>query len=91
MYACSKKLGKNVIRGALTNGHIWIFLILRLNENAIGGRYFLSREIYLMENLVEGSQVSEKACSFIAGIVAHWIQHSHEEIGDDDYFVMCSK
>ncbi|PPQ82498.1 hypothetical protein CVT26_012952 [Gymnopilus dilepis] len=30
MYACAKALDKSVVRGALTNGNYWIFIIVRL-------------------------------------------------------------
>ena len=33
-YVLSRKW---ILRGALTNGHEWIFLIFYLNENGIGG------------------------------------------------------
>ncbi|KAF8809153.1 hypothetical protein BYT27DRAFT_7188242 [Phlegmacium glaucopus] len=36
MYPCGKYLQKKVIRGALTNGRQWIFLILNINDNFVG-------------------------------------------------------
>jgi hypothetical protein len=88
MYACAKHLGKTIIRGALTNGVEWVFFLLKLNEDGNGGKYFESQPINLVRLEAAGRKVSRTSCSLIAAIIAYWLQHSHEEIGSDDYFTM---
>lgn len=86
LYACAKHLERRIIRGALTNGHEWIFFFLRLNEGGSGGEYFQSKGINLMRGGETG--ISREDSSLIAAIIADWILHSHNEIGNDDYFTM---
>ncbi|KAI0369301.1 hypothetical protein BV20DRAFT_1122184 [Pilatotrama ljubarskyi] len=45
MHACARTVLKSTIRGVLTDGHTWIFLILTLNGS--GGTYFQSPEIHV--------------------------------------------
>lgn len=87
MYACAKYLkwvkfrsvpdllsiffSKMIIRGALTNGHKWIFLILKLNEDGNGGIYFPSDDISIMLGVNRG--VSQQGSSLIAAIITHWV------------------
>ncbi|KAF8723412.1 hypothetical protein AX14_009327 [Amanita brunnescens Koide BX004] len=86
LYACAKHQEKRIIRGALTNGHEWIFFILKLDEGGNGGKYSQSTVIKLMQR--GESEVSHEGSSLIAAIIADWIQHSHDEIGHDDFFMM---
>jgi len=84
-----KKLGKTIIRGALTSGHDWIFIILKMHPDGNGGVYAESEKIRLMAVFPPGvEQISRTMCATIAGIIAHWIDHSNEEIGDDDWFTV---
>jgi len=57
-----------VIRGALTNGHDWIFLFLDVNLDG-SGSFVESKSISLMSY----DSVLEKASSVISGLVAHWV------------------
>jgi hypothetical protein len=87
MYGCAKSLkcvpglwlsspltpppSKDVLRGALTNGLQWMFLILKLNPG-IGGTFKYSGEplgLYpeLEKNVFEGS------ADRIAGILSFWV------------------
>jgi hypothetical protein len=63
---------KTTIRGALTNGRGWIFLILTLNDKD-GGTYLQSPEIlaYNVQNFTE--ELSKDAASLLSLIVAHWV------------------
>jgi len=65
---------KTTIRGVLTNGRGWIFLVLTLNDKE-GGTYLQSREIlaYLIDaqNLTE--ELSKDAISTISSIIAYWV------------------
>ena len=60
-------LRKKVLRGALTNGHEWIFLILQLNDD--GASYKYSQKVQLTAH---GSQ-SVYQPDLIAGILAYWV------------------
>ncbi|KAG5650126.1 hypothetical protein H0H81_000599 [Sphagnurus paluster] len=88
MHACAKRLNKTIIRGALTNGIEWIFMVLVLDQDGDGGKYFESEHIKLRRLADEGGEVSREASSLIAAVIAYWIEHSHEEIGSDDYLTM---
>ena len=61
---------KKVVRGVLSNGSEWLFIILRLNKNGKGGGYMASRHI------MTGPGVRYHIKSdIIAGILAHWVCH----------------
>lgn len=86
MYACARHIrwvnsrhhihsnssfsGKTIFRGALTNGHKWIFLVLILNEDGNGGKYFQSHCIRVLDVI---SSVSHEGSSLTAAIIAHWV------------------
>jgi len=57
-----------VIRGALNNGHDWIFLCLDVNLDG-SGSFVQSKSI----SLIVGDSVSEKWCSLLSELVAHWV------------------
>jgi hypothetical protein len=65
---------KNIIRGAVTTGHDWIFLILKMNANGDGAIYAQSLErIRLMTVVPPGKEeLSRIMCNVIAGIIAYW-------------------
>ncbi|KAG1880994.1 hypothetical protein F4604DRAFT_1922615 [Suillus subluteus] len=39
MYACGRFLEQKILRGALTDGHRWIFLLMKLNDDYSGASY----------------------------------------------------
>ncbi|KAF8327639.1 hypothetical protein F5887DRAFT_1083685 [Amanita rubescens] len=88
MYACAKQLEKNIIRGAVTDGHNWIFLVLKMESNGDGAIYAQSlQRTRLMTVVPPGDEeISRTMCDVIAGIIGYWIEHSNEDIGDDDWF-----
>lgn len=88
IYACAKQLGKNIIRGAVTDGHNWIFLVLKMDPNGDGAIYAQSlQRTRLMTVVPPGDEeISRTMCDVIAGIIGYWIEHSNEDIGDDDWF-----
>ncbi|KAF6744451.1 hypothetical protein DFP72DRAFT_1176908, partial [Ephemerocybe angulata] len=47
MYAGMKMMGKNVIRGALSNGHNWIFIILEADASGSGAVYHCTENFTL--------------------------------------------
>jgi hypothetical protein len=61
-----------MIRGVLTNGRGWIFLILTIDDKE-GGTYLQSPEIltYSAQNFTE--ELSKDAVSLISSIIAHWV------------------
>jgi len=64
---------KTIIRGALTSGHDWIFIILKMHPDGNGGVYAESEKIRLMAVFPPGvEQISRTMCATIAGIIAHW-------------------
>ncbi|TFY74734.1 hypothetical protein EWM64_g9278, partial [Hericium alpestre] len=75
MYGTAKLLKQNVLRGALTNGHEWIFLILNLNPDSEGGTFKRS----LMMSLSISCDPSRPQVNMgkfsadqIAGILSFW-------------------
>ncbi|KAF8880207.1 hypothetical protein CPB84DRAFT_1828266 [Gymnopilus junonius] len=88
MYGCARTVGKPTIRGVLTNGHSWIFLILTLKDGG-GTNYVQSRplSIYIIQNL--NRELSKENISVISAILTFWMLIlSHKELNaDDDYFV----
>ncbi|CAA7257445.1 unnamed protein product [Cyclocybe aegerita] len=92
MYACAGALKKSIIRGALTDGRVWIFLLLKLNADEPGATYHVSHEVSIMgAGPLFRPQVDPKACAIIAAILAYWIEHSFEDIGDEDWFKFTSQ
>ncbi|KAJ3546232.1 hypothetical protein NMY22_g2134 [Coprinellus aureogranulatus] len=88
MAACARTVGKKTIRGVLSNGCKWIFLILTLNEDGDGGGYVASEAASI---LVGFSEVSKEMVSLVAGILAHWVVHSHDPLNaDEDFFDIVS-
>ncbi|KAM6502983.1 hypothetical protein JOM56_002960 [Amanita muscaria] len=75
MYACAKGLGKPTIRGALTDGQIWIFLLLKINPDGNGAIYAESEQLRLLATAPFPSselEVSRNMCTAISGIMAYW-------------------
>ncbi|KAF8809241.1 hypothetical protein BYT27DRAFT_7187940 [Phlegmacium glaucopus] len=87
LYASARKLRKTHMRGALTNGYEWLFVVLTVNSDG-GASYAVStRSHSVAPQDVSGKMVlNEDQVDMIAGILASWIQHSCEDIGEDDWF-----
>jgi len=83
MAACATRINQKTIRGALSNGRTWIFLILTFNDDAPGGLYCDSEPIDLK---MFGDTIGHESADLIAGILSHWIAHAYEELQDDDWF-----
>jgi len=68
---------KDAIRGALTSGDVWIFLILVINANGDGAKYWKSRGIEaLSPNPPYGRTAISPWPDVIVGILAHWVGFS---------------
>jgi len=81
MYACLNRLKQRSLRGALSNGQEWIFIILVLNSNGDGARY--KHFSPLKAGL---PQIGDTWPNLVTGILSHWIEHSFTNIGTDDWF-----
>ncbi|KIJ92858.1 hypothetical protein K443DRAFT_647776 [Laccaria amethystina LaAM-08-1] len=79
---------KNIIHGAVTDGHDWIFLVLKMDSNGEGAIYTQSlQRTRLMTVVPPGDEeISYTMCDVIAGIIGYWVEHSNENIGNDDWF-----
>ncbi|KAI9573877.1 hypothetical protein HD554DRAFT_2310459 [Boletus coccyginus] len=73
MYASAKYLAKSILRGALTNGHDRIFLILYLNEDGTGRTYTESPVIKMRVSDNYPYSVLSPGPDIIAGILAYWV------------------
>jgi hypothetical protein len=70
---CLKFFRKSIIRGALTNGQDWIFILLKMNADGNGGMYAVSEEHPVVLVTFTGKTIEKPWCSTIAGIIAHWV------------------
>jgi hypothetical protein len=63
------------IRGALTNGHDWMFLILTMNPDGPGTSYCMSEKLFVVEPTdVGNNQVTfPDIPDIIAGILTSWV------------------
>jgi len=89
LFACAKHLDKQVVRGALTNGRDWIFLLVKLNDDRNGASFMQSDIIHLNTHQegLSGPQVMTRPFpDLIAGILSHWMQNSFVELARDDWF-----
>ena len=68
-------LRKKILRGALTNGRDWIFLLIKFNDDYDGASYKQSVLIQLESARSLNGQVviSEPWPDLIAAILSHWV------------------
>ncbi|KAF9440513.1 hypothetical protein P691DRAFT_767662 [Macrolepiota fuliginosa MF-IS2] len=86
MLGCARHSGKLIMRGVVTNGRRWIFLILMLNKDG-GGSYLESSELHI--NQAHTTKIFKQGVSLISSIIAHWMMHSHEAFNaDNDFFTL---
>lgn len=67
-------LSKKFIRGALTNGHKWIFLLVKLNND--GAFYHQSVPVQFETNqsqIIDQRVMSKELLDVIAGILVYWV------------------
>ncbi|KAN0135684.1 hypothetical protein V8E53_006575 [Lactarius tabidus] len=79
MYACLKSLKKKFLRGALSSGHDWIFLIIELNPNGDGATYQHSPPFEQCNR-----EIGEMRPDLVAGILRYWVEHSFTGMNSDD-------
>ena len=69
--------GKQHLRGVLTNGHHWIFLMLHLNPDGTGGIYRRSTQLGLGElDDLEPIALVKSRAELIAGVLSYWVSPS---------------
>ncbi|KAH9039945.1 hypothetical protein EDB84DRAFT_1267678 [Lactarius hengduanensis] len=69
MFACLKTLNKRVLRGALTNGQEWVFLVIVPNGD--GAKYWHSLVIKPTNPQPTGN--TWVWSDLVAGILSHWV------------------
>jgi hypothetical protein len=69
-------LSKKVLRGALTNGRDWIFLLINLNDDYDGALYKQSDMVQLrtMKSLDGRLVIPAPWPDLIAAILSHWVR-----------------
>jgi len=81
--ACAKQLNKGVVRGALTNGRGWIFVIVHFDHSNDETSYKITTRFKLTSTPAEDPKLRQDT---IAGILSYWISQSSVELEDDDWF-----
>lgn len=73
--SCLPYLRKKILRGALTNGLDWIFILIKLNDDYDGASYKQSAVIRLRtaESLSGELAITEPWPDLIAAILLHWV------------------
>ena len=68
-------LRNKIVRGALTNGHDWIFLLIKLNDNSEEASYKQSQLTQLTFDQDFDSQlvITKPWPDVIAAILLHWV------------------
>ncbi|KAF8891464.1 hypothetical protein CPB84DRAFT_1837410 [Gymnopilus junonius] len=88
MLACARRAKKKIVRGVVTDGREWIYLILTLRDGDGTATYVRSDKI----NIGGGGgftadHPSQAGVSLISAILAHWILHSHQPLDETtDFF-----
>ena len=64
---------KGILRGALTNGHEWVFLIFYLDKDGVGGTYAKSPIIKIQVGDNYPHRVLSPGPDIVVGILACWV------------------
>ncbi|KAF9011218.1 hypothetical protein BDQ17DRAFT_1345741 [Cyathus striatus] len=79
LYRNAKQLRKTTVRGALSDGYEWIFLILSFNEDGSAS--------YMQSGIIPAVYTPQTPCpdlDVIAGIISHWTQKCYCNLDDED-------
>lgn len=68
---------KQILRGAVTNGYEWVFVIFYLDKDGIGGTYKASPPIRINVGNNYPYHVHSPEPNIVAGIVAYWVCFTH--------------
>ena len=63
-----------IVRGAISNGREWAFILLRLNENGKGGTYEVSPPTAIAFGSDYPNHVTNCGPDIVAGVLAHWVR-----------------
>ncbi|KAG2066718.1 hypothetical protein BDR04DRAFT_1120995 [Suillus decipiens] len=88
MYMCAKFLQKKVLRGVLTNGRDWMFLLVKLDDNydkAIFKQSFMM-ELTFKKSVDGTRETTGPWPDLIAGVLSYWIENSFVDLESDDWF-----
>ncbi|KAH9846304.1 hypothetical protein C2E23DRAFT_853672 [Lenzites betulinus] len=90
MQACARRLKSRHIRGTLTCGKAWCFLFLKLNENLVGGTYWVSPrfDVGIVPTTLGPRLVDEESVVAIVARLYDWVMHAAEELDDVGWFVV---
>ncbi|KAG6829097.1 hypothetical protein H0H92_005710 [Tricholoma furcatifolium] len=89
LYVAGKGLQRSTIRGALTDGYSWIFIILFFNKEGKGASWRRSLAIWYTMEDVHGARIPKDAePDVIAGILAHWVERCFDNVDDEDWFTI---
>lgn len=81
LYACAKRLKyerpspllipfrKTTLRGALTNGNQWYFILLKLNDDGVGATYQYTQQFSIIPY---SPHDTPSGADLIAGILSYW-------------------
>jgi len=61
---------KMVIRGVISDGYQWVFIILCLDESGKGGFYWVTSEVLIDDHL---GRIENPEPDAVAGILAYWV------------------
>ncbi|KAF8176082.1 hypothetical protein BJ912DRAFT_930803 [Pholiota molesta] len=88
LYVYGRRLWVKAIRGAVTNGRGWIFLLLNFNDNYDGVYYLYSAVVRLTATYGPNgtNKILKRFANVIAGVLLHWIINSFSSVGTDDWF-----
>ncbi|KAN0128028.1 hypothetical protein V8E53_013051 [Lactarius tabidus] len=86
MYASAKYLNKGILRGAVTNGCEWVFLIFYLDKDGIGGTFVKSPIIEIRASNSYPYHILPPGPDIVAGIVTYWMEHSYVDVDENDWF-----
>ena len=64
---------KKIIRGVISDGYQWVFIILHLNENGKGGGYWITDETPIGSAYDYLECIESPKPDIVAGILAHWV------------------
>ncbi|KAF6754703.1 hypothetical protein DFP72DRAFT_363193 [Ephemerocybe angulata] len=96
MFAGMKSMEKDVIRGGLTNGQNWIFIILEADASGTGAVYHYTDEFSLLGSTnpvplnyssasLKPSPLKER-CDVVAAVLSGWVEKSHCKLDKSDVF-----
>ncbi|KAK0192073.1 hypothetical protein F5146DRAFT_999325 [Armillaria mellea] len=87
MYVC-EAIEERLFARRVDEWHNWIFLILYINPGGIGEAFKQSVIVNLsVSHPFNGPpEVAKPTADLIAGILSFWIEHSFEDLGQDDWF-----